>query len=155
MRFARCHGDIPKSWVETTQIHPPLTAVFRPHVAVSRLPVAESGSRVAGSRVRRENRPPRGARHVNRAASGRPARCVRCLAVWCDENRRPAGIVSTALDLPSGLNADTGEAAQGAVRADWTVTFHARKQGQDAPGAEAFCGEIEVADIGINAVLEK
>ena len=67
---------------------------------------------------------------------------------------RAAGQVC-ALDLPSGLNADTGEAAQGAVRADWTVTFHARKQGQDAPGAEAYCGEIEVADIGINAVLEK
>lgn len=71
-----------------------------------------------------------------------------------DMMNRAAGQVC-ALDLPSGLNADTGEAAQGAVRADWTVTFHARKQGQDAPGAEAFCGEIEVADIGINAVLEK
>lgn len=71
-----------------------------------------------------------------------------------DMMNRAAGQVC-ALDLPSGLNADTGEAAQGAVRADWTVTFHARKQGQDAPGAEAYCGEIEVADIGINAVLEK
>ena len=60
-----------------------------------------------------------------------------------------------ALDLPSGVNADTGEVAQGAVKAEWTVTFHARKQEQDAPQAAAHCGEIEVADIGISAVLEK
>lgn len=69
-----------------------------------------------------------------------------------DMINRAAGHVC-ALDLPSGINADTGEAAQGAVKAEWTVTFHARKQGQLAPQATAHCGEIEVVDIGIHGVL--
>ncbi|MBP3311495.1 MAG: NAD(P)H-hydrate epimerase [Butyricicoccus sp.] len=59
-----------------------------------------------------------------------------------------------ALDLPSGVNADTGEIAQGAVQADLTITFHARKQGQTAPAAQAQCGEIVVVDIGISAALK-
>ena len=44
----------------------------------------------------------------------------------CDLMNRAGGF-RLALDLPSGLNADTGEAAEGAVRADLTVTFHASK----------------------------
>ena len=69
-----------------------------------------------------------------------------------DMINRAAGLVC-ALDLPSGVNADSGEVAPGAVRAALTVTFHARKQGQDAPDAAAHCGEIFVADIGIRAAL--
>lgn len=69
-----------------------------------------------------------------------------------DMMNRASGLVC-ALDLPSGVNADTGEAAAGAVRAGLTVAFHARKQGQDAPEAAALCGEIVVADIGITAAL--
>lgn len=64
-----------------------------------------------------------------------------------------AGLVC-ALDLPSGVNADTGETAQGAVQAGVTITFHARKQGQNTPAAAAHCGEIVIADIGIRAALE-
>ena len=58
-----------------------------------------------------------------------------------------------ALDLPSGVNADTGEIAEGAVRATLTVTFHARKQGQTVPAAAAQCGKILIADIGIGQAL--
>lgn len=54
-----------------------------------------------------------------------------------------------ALDLPSGMNADSGEAAEGAVEADVTVAFHRKKHGHAVPGAERWCGEIVVADIGI------
>ena len=54
-----------------------------------------------------------------------------------------------ALDLPSGLNADSGEAAEGAVRADLTVAFHRKKHGHVVPGAEKWCGEIVTAGIGI------
>ena len=61
---------------------------------------------------------------------------------------RAAGRV-IACDLPSGVNADTGAVAEGAVRAALTITFHARKVGQDVPAAAAQCGEITVADIGI------
>lgn len=52
-----------------------------------------------------------------------------------------------ALDLPSGLAADTGYAAEGAVRADMTVTFHAAKACHRL--APDFCGQVETASIGI------
>lgn len=52
-----------------------------------------------------------------------------------------------ALDLPSGLAADTGCAAEGAVRADMTVTFHASKACHRL--APDFCGQVETASIGI------
>ncbi|MBS6640499.1 MAG: NAD(P)H-hydrate epimerase [Clostridiaceae bacterium] len=71
-----------------------------------------------------------------------------------DMMNRASGLVCS-LDLPSGVNADTGEVADGAVKAGLTVTFHARKQGQDAPQAAMHCGEIVVADIGIHAVLRE
>ena len=54
-----------------------------------------------------------------------------------------------AVDLPSGINTDTGEAAEGAVRADLTVTFDSCKPLHTAPSSAPFCGEIVCADIGI------
>lgn len=56
-----------------------------------------------------------------------------------------------AIDIPTGLDCDTGEAPGPAVRADLTVTFVARKKGFDAPTAQQFTGEVRVADIGIPA----
>jgi ADP-dependent NAD(P)H-hydrate dehydratase / NAD(P)H-hydrate epimerase len=54
-----------------------------------------------------------------------------------------------AVDVPSGVNASTGEVAGEAVEADLTVTFHAPKIGLAvAPGR--FCaGDLVVADIGL------
>jgi len=55
----------------------------------------------------------------------------------------------TAVDLPSGLNPDTGTLDPAALNADLTVTFAFPKIGQLAfPGANAV-GELVVADIGI------
>jgi NAD(P)H-hydrate epimerase len=54
-----------------------------------------------------------------------------------------------ALDLPSGLDADSGQAAAHTFRADVTVTFAARKAGFDAPGAERWTGRVELASIGV------
>lgn len=62
---------------------------------------------------------------------------------------RAAGAFLLAVDLPSGVSADTGEAADGAVQADLTVAFDSRKPAHEAPGAAAFCGEVLLADIGI------
>ena len=62
---------------------------------------------------------------------------------------RAAGALLLAVDLPSGLTADTGEAAPGAVRADLTVAFDSRKPVHADPRAAEFCGEIVLADIGI------
>lgn len=57
-----------------------------------------------------------------------------------------------AVDVPSGLSADTGEPLGDAVRAAVTVTFGAMKQGLLRPGAAAFTGRLEVAaDIGLMA----
>ncbi len=53
-----------------------------------------------------------------------------------------------AIDIPSGLDADTGQAPGDAVVADWTVTFGFPKRGLVVPG---YPGTVEVADIGIPA----
>lgn len=54
-----------------------------------------------------------------------------------------------ALDLPSGLDADSGQPADPCVQAHATVTFADRKAGFDAPGAAAFTGEVFTAPIGV------
>ena len=61
----------------------------------------------------------------------------------------PEGAIVLAIDIPSGVDADTGEAGPGAVRADQTVTFAAFKPGLLQGGGPARCGRVEVADIGI------
>ena len=52
-----------------------------------------------------------------------------------------------AVDIPSGLNPDTGETNQVCVNANMTVTFHRMKIGM--PKAKDVCGEIFVEKIGI------
>ena len=61
----------------------------------------------------------------------------------------PAGAAVLAIDIPSGVDADSGEAGPGAVRADHTVTFAALKPGLLQGGGAKRCGQVEVADIGI------
>lgn len=56
-----------------------------------------------------------------------------------------------SVDLPTGVNADTGEIARRAVRADFTVTFGAPKRGQLLYPGRAFVGRLEVVDIGLVA----
>jgi NAD(P)H-hydrate epimerase len=58
-----------------------------------------------------------------------------------------------ALDLPSGLDADSGRPLGPAVVARATVTFVARKLGFDAPGAASYTGDVFVADIGLPGKL--
>lgn len=58
-----------------------------------------------------------------------------------------------ALDLPSGLDADSGRPLGVAVRARATVTFAARKLGFDAPGASDYTGDVTVVDIGLPGSL--
>ncbi len=54
-----------------------------------------------------------------------------------------------AVDIPSGLNSDTGAVCGTAICADLTVTFGFAKTGEKLfPGAK-FSGRVEVADIGI------
>ena len=53
-----------------------------------------------------------------------------------------------AVDIPSGLDCDTGLPLGPAVRAVATVTFVARKKGFDTPGVDTYTGQVHVADIG-------
>lgn len=54
-----------------------------------------------------------------------------------------------AVDIPSGLDADSGQVLGLCVRADVTVTFVARKPGFRLAAGPAFCGKIVVAEIGV------
>jgi hydroxyethylthiazole kinase-like uncharacterized protein yjeF len=60
-----------------------------------------------------------------------------------------AGARVIAIDCPSGLNADTGQPMPEAVRAAVTVTFAALKPGYLTLEAQAYVGEVVVADIGV------
>src|SRR5436190_7691459 len=54
-----------------------------------------------------------------------------------------------AVDLPSGVDASTGEVAGACVDADVTVTMHARKVGLEVAPGRFHAGEVVVADIGL------
>jgi NAD(P)H-hydrate epimerase len=54
-----------------------------------------------------------------------------------------------AIDLPSGVDASTGEVAGAAVRAAATVTFHGRKVGLAVAPGRFHAGTVFVSDIGL------
>ena len=60
-----------------------------------------------------------------------------------------AGAPVLAIDVPSGVDASTGEVAGAAVRADATVTFHGRKVGLVVAPGRFHAGDVHVADIGL------
>ena len=62
-----------------------------------------------------------------------------------------AGVPVLAVDIPSGVNASTGEVADTAVRADVTVTMHGPKVGLAVAPGRFHAGEVAVADIGLEA----
>ncbi|GGT94890.1 bifunctional NAD(P)H-hydrate repair enzyme [Streptomyces phaeofaciens] len=59
----------------------------------------------------------------------------------------PAAVV--AVDLPSGVEADSGEVRGAAVRADLTVTFGAHKPGLLIDPAREYAGSVRFVDIGL------
>lgn len=62
----------------------------------------------------------------------------------------PNGALVLSVDIPSGVNGNTGVAREGAVWADFTVTFAALKPGHLLADGPERCGEIELVDIGID-----
>jgi NAD(P)H-hydrate epimerase len=61
-------------------------------------------------------------------------------------NAAPARVL--AVDIPSGLDCDTGQPLGPTVRAAHTVTFVAEKKGFTNPEAREWLGQVHVADIG-------
>jgi NAD(P)H-hydrate epimerase len=80
---------------------------------------------------------------LDRPPEGAVARAIGAL----NDGDRPV----LALDLPSGLDADTGHAPGAVVRADATVSFVARKQGLYTGAARDCCGTLTFDDLGVPA----
>jgi NAD(P)H-hydrate epimerase len=66
-------------------------------------------------------------------------------------NASPAPVL--AVDIPSGLDCDTGEPLGATVRADVTITFVGMKQGFTSESAQPWLGEVHVTEIGAPRAL--
>lgn len=69
---------------------------------------------------------------------------VAAMAVEMNALRTQAGAIVAAVDLPSGLDGDTGETSQGAVVADLTLTIGVVKTGLLADSATSVVGRLEL-----------
>ena len=65
------------------------------------------------------------------------------------EQMNECGAPVVAVDLPSGVDASTGEVAGAAVRAALSVSFHGPKVGHHVGPGRAHTGEVVTADIGL------
>jgi ADP-dependent NAD(P)H-hydrate dehydratase / NAD(P)H-hydrate epimerase len=74
------------------------------------------------------------------------------LARQADQARQADGTV-VAVDLPSGIDADTGAVDGLAVRADVTITFGAIKPGLLIDPGAGHAGAVELVDIGLRPFL--
>ncbi len=72
---------------------------------------------------------------------------IRGMCRWANAQ----GVPIVALDVPTGVAADTGRADPDAIHADVTVTFHADTVGLRVHPGRAHAGEVVVAPIGIPA----
>lgn len=79
--------------------------------------------------------------------SGPPRGTIRQAIAYINAQADRAVVV--AIDIPSGLNADTGRPEDPTVRADLTVTMGLPKRGFTAPQALESIGAVDVVDIGI------
>lgn len=64
-------------------------------------------------------------------------------------NESPAAVI--AVDIPSGISADSGDVMGAAIRADTTVTFGWPKFGHVLQPGAGYCGELRIADLGFGA----
>lgn len=83
---------------------------------------------------------------LNRTVSSEVAAAIGAMA-----EARAAGTGVLALDIPSGLHADTGTAMGAAVVADHTISFVGRKIGLYTGAGPDFCGRRWFDDLGVPA----
>lgn len=81
---------------------------------------------------------------LTRPVTGRPAAVIEAA------NALSADVLRVAVDVPSGLSGDDGQAKGAVFRADCTVTFFRRKPGHLLVPGRFLCGETVVRDIGIH-----
>ena len=65
------------------------------------------------------------------------------------ERMNAAGVPVLAVDIPSGVDASTGEVRGAVVDATVTVTFHGTKVGHVVTPGHFHCGDVVLADIGL------
>ncbi len=82
-------------------------------------------------------------------ATGAPRDAVAAAIRWINATVVSCPVLS--IDVPSGLNANTGEALGETVRADITLTFTRPKIGFANPSARTYLGTLLVADLGFPA----
>jgi hydroxyethylthiazole kinase-like uncharacterized protein yjeF len=58
-----------------------------------------------------------------------------------------------AVDIPSGLCADSGRPLGAALQADLTVSFHSAKLGHYLAAGPAHCGDLQIAPIGLEGAV--
>ncbi len=81
-------------------------------------------------------------------ASGPPSGAVAMAIAAINAVRARGGVKVLAVDLPSGMDCDTGVPLGACIRADMTATFVAPKRGFEAPSAAAMTGTVQVISIG-------
>ncbi|MGC9397626.1 MAG: NAD(P)H-hydrate epimerase [Anaerolineae bacterium] len=82
---------------------------------------------------------------IGYSLSGAPHGAAAALIRWANAQTAPI----LALDVPSGLDASTGEVHDPAIRAEATLTLALPKEGLFAPGARDYVGELYLADISV------
>lgn len=83
-------------------------------------------------------------------ASGAPREPLAGVIAALGEHRAAdAGVRVVACDLPTGVDADTGQVPGIAVHADATLSLGAHKRGLWLWPARRYCGELSVADLGL------
>jgi len=78
-------------------------------------------------------------------ASGEPREPYRTAIEWMNCQ----SVLRVAIDVPSGLDCDTGQPGECCVRADITCTFVAPKIGFAKPSASEYVGKLHVVSIGV------
>jgi hydroxyethylthiazole kinase-like uncharacterized protein yjeF len=122
--------------------------------------VVGKGSNGADGRVAADLLARRGARVTLISAADAPAALPRCDLVIdaaygtgfhgaYDAPEVPDGVAVLAIDIPSGVDADTGAAPGAAFRATRTVTFAAYKPGLLQGAGPGHSGDVHLVDIGV------